>query len=177
MDAELTEHDRVAGVAAIRAAPTSAGPIDLLVARPDEGRRRLVEQADFEPGRGLVGDRWAQGDPNPEAELTLIGSRAIALIAGNDHRRWAEAGDQIYVDLDLSEANLPTGSQLELGDSILFEVTALPHLGCGKFVARFGVEAMKLVNSPVGRQLRLRGLHVRVLRGGSARVGEEIRKL
>jgi MOSC domain-containing protein YiiM len=105
-------------------------------------------------------------------QITLMGARTAALIAG-DTARWALAGDQLYVDLDLSAANVPPGTLLELGSALL-EVTREPHLGCGKFVRRFGIDAMKFINSPVGRELNLRGINARVLRGGTVRAGDTI---
>jgi len=86
------------------------------------------------------------------------------------------AGDQLYVDMDLSAENLPAGTRLALGSAVI-EVTAPPHLGCQKFVARFGLEAMKFVNSPLGKELRLRGLHARVIQAGRIRSGELARKV
>jgi MOSC domain-containing protein YiiM len=91
-----------------------------------------------------------------------------------DH--WQLAGDQLFIDLDLSEENLPPGTQLAMGTAVI-EVTAEPHTGCGKFIARFGVDAVKFVNSPIGQRLRLRGVNARVVRSGRIRVGDSIRKL
>jgi MOSC domain-containing protein YiiM len=96
-------------------------------------------------------------------------------VAG-EKARWPLAGDQLYVDLDLSAANLPPGTRLAIGSAVL-EVTAQPHTGCGKFVERFGLESMKFVNSPVGRELQLRGINARVVESGTVRVGDVVRKL
>ena len=93
-----------------------------------------------------------------------------------DPDRRALAGDQLHLDLDLSLANLPPGTRLALGSAVI-EVTAKPHLGCAKFVDRFGRDAMRFVNSPVGRELRLRGLNARVVVAGTVRPGDEVRKL
>ena len=126
---------------------------------------------------------WAEkptsktGEPNPEAQVTLMNSRAAALVAdGNDRDDWAQAGDQLYVDFDLSEENLPAGARIAVGDVVL-EVSAEPHLGCGKFIKRFGVDAMKLVNSEAGRALRLRGVNAKVIEPGKVRTGDEVRKV
>jgi MOSC domain-containing protein YiiM len=106
-----------------------------------------------------------------------MSARAAALVAGgDDHERWAQAGDQLYVDLDLSQENLPAGTRLAVGDAVL-EVTPSPHLGCGKFSRRFGVDALKFVNSAVGRELRLRGVNTRVVEPGAIAPGNVVRKL
>ena len=108
-------------------------------------------------------------------QLTVMNSRAALLVAGDPDRRML-AGDQIYVDLDLSPANLPPGTRLALGSAVI-EVTDQPHLGCAKFAARFGTDALRFVNSRVGRQLRLRGLNARVIVTGTVRSGDAVRKL
>jgi MOSC domain-containing protein YiiM len=173
------------GIDEIRAAPASDGTLVLIVRRPAENERELLAQARLDLRDGLVGDMWsskpssstADGGPNPEAQVTVMGARTAALVAGGpDHRRWAQAGDQLYVDFDLSQANLPAGTRLAVGDAIL-EVTENPHLGCGKFSRRFGVDALKLVNSAEGRELRLRGVNTRVVVPGEIRPGDRVEKV
>lgn len=159
----------------IGAAPADAGPVHLIVRRPAVDRREVVEEAQLDPERGLVGDGWAQrptrqGPPDPEAQLTLINSRLIAHLAGS-RERWPLAGDQLYVDLDLSLDNLPAGSLLRVGTALV-SVSAKPHTGCAKFSSRFGLDALRLVNSPQGRRMRLRGVNCRVLEPGVVRVGD-----
>ncbi len=131
----------------------------------------------------MVGDIWAErpssktGAPNPAAQVTVMSARVAALVAdGDDHDAWAQAGDQLYVDLDVSEKNLPPGARLEIGTAVL-EVTADPHLGCGKFIKRFGAESMKLVSSEEGRAMRLRGVNTRVVVAGRVAVGDAVRKV
>jgi MOSC domain-containing protein YiiM len=104
-----------------------------------------------------------------------MSSRAIALATG-ERDRWPLAGDQLYVDLDLSGENLPPGTRLALGTAVI-EVTAEPHTGCKKFRARFGTETLELFNSPEGRALNLRGINTRVVESGVVRVGDVVRKL
>ena len=167
----------------IRRSPRDEGKLHLIVRRPDVNRREVLDEAELDLRTGLVGDTWsargssrtADGSPHPEMQLNLMNSRVIALIAG-DRNRWALAGDQLYVDLDLSASNLPPGSRLSVGSAII-EVTSQPHAGCQKFRARFGPEALQFVNSPVGRDLHLRGINAKVVCSGRIRSGEFIRKL
>ena len=169
-------------LAEIRESPTDTGRLELIVRRPAVEEREVVAEAELDVADGLVGDCWRtrgsssmwDGSANPDAQLTLMNARVAALVAG-ERERWPLAGDQLYVDFDLSAAALPPGTRLEIGEAVV-EVTPLPHTGCGKFVKRFGVDAMKLVNSPVGRELNLRGVNARVVSAGTVRVGDEVRR-
>jgi len=163
------------GLDEIRRSPKNEGSIELIVRRPVKGQREVIDEGQLTLDDGLAGDCWKFHDPHPEMQINIMNSRAIALIAC-EKDRWALAGDQLYIDMDLSESNLPPGTQLELGSALL-EVTSPPHTGCGKFAARFGVDAVKFVNSVGGRQLNLRGLNARVVRAGAVRRGETIRKV
>ena len=150
--------------------------------RPRVGEREVLSEAELSEGEGLVGDSWSRrrsdrtpdGLPDPDTQINLMSARAAALIA-QDRSRWPLAGDQLFVDLDLSEQNIPAGTRLTLGTAVI-EVSEKPHTGCGKFVERFGVDAMKFVNSTVGRSLHLRGINARVVQGGVVRVGDDVRK-
>ena len=172
-----------AGVAEIRGAPGEAGTVELLVRRPAEGEREVLERAELDPVEGMVGDSWwargsrstADGSAHPDLQLTLMNARVTGLVAGT-RERWPLAGDQVYVDLDVSEGNLPAGTRLALGSAVI-ELTAMPHTGCGKFARRFGVEALKFVNSDVGRALSMRGRNARVVAGGTVATGDPVRKL
>jgi hypothetical protein len=167
----------------IRAAPKGVGVVDLVVARPAEGEREVLAEGALDISIGLVGDNWGtrsssrtpDGGAHPEMQLNVIGSRLSRFVAVDPERRML-AGDQLHVDLDLSEENLPPGTRLALGTAVI-EVTAQPHTGCAKFVERFGGDAMRFVNSPVGRQLRLRGLNAKVVVAGTVRPGDEVRKV
>jgi hypothetical protein len=155
----------------------------LIVRRPRAAEREVLAEGELHPSEGLVGDSWKErgssrtpdGSPHPEMQLNIMNSRVIALVA-QDRERWPLAGDQLYLDMDLSGENLPAGTRLALGEAVI-EVTAQPHTGCKKFVARFGPEAMKFVNTGVGRELHLRGINARVIRRGMIRVGDVARKI
>ena len=164
------------GLAHVLGSPREEGRVEMVVRRPAEGEREVVTEARIEPGRGVVGDRWAaKPTRSPEAEVTLMNARCIALLAG-EVDRWPLAGDQLYVDLDLSRPNLPPGTRLRVGEAVL-EVSGKPHRGCGKFSARFGPEALRFVSSEEGRAARLRGMNALVVRGGVVRTGDPIEKV
>ena len=179
----LTMPELEAGLDDIRRAPKDEGVLELIVRRPSVNDREIMEEAELHLDEGLVGDTWKMrrskttpdGSPNPLMQLTIMNSRVAALVA-QDKDRWQLAGDQLYVDMDLSEENTPAGTCLSLGSAVI-EVTPPPHLGCQKFVARFGLDAMKFVNSPTGKGLHLRGLHARVIQAGIIRVGDVARKI
>jgi hypothetical protein len=172
-----------AGMDTILGTPKDDGRLVLIVSRPQVDQRAVLEEAQLDTREGLVGDTWsvrgssrtADGSSNLEAQITLMNARVIALLA-QDKARWSLAGDQLYVDLDLSAENLPAGTRLELGTAIL-EVTAEPHTGCSKFAARFGVDALKFVNGAPRKHLHLRGVNARVVRPGTIRLGDAARKL
>ncbi|MEM7345069.1 MAG: MOSC domain-containing protein, partial [Chloroflexota bacterium] len=155
----------------------------LISRRPTTDEREILQAAELDLTEGLVGDNWLargsasmpDGSANPDAQLTFMNTRVIDLVA-QDKARWHLAGDQIFVDLDLSVDNLPPGTQLSIGTTII-EVTPLPHTGCQKFVERFGGDAMKFVNSKAGRALRLRGMNAKVVQGGTIKAGDTVKKL
>lgn len=171
-----------AGLDQVRAAPKDEGHVALIVRRPETEQREVVDEALLDTERGLIGDNWLtrgsrsteDGSAHPDMQLTLMNVRSADLIAGSPERR-ALAGDQLFVDFDLSEKNVPPGTRLHVGEATI-EVTAIPHRGCGKFSARFGVDALKFVNSEVGRELNLRGVNARVVSGGRVRTGDAIAK-
>ena len=172
-----------AGLDEIRQSPQDQGSIAMIVRRPETGEREILQAGELDLQEGLMGDNWkrrgskttADGLAHPEMQLNLMNKRAIALVSQDDER-WHLAGDQLFVDLDLSVTNLPAGTRLSLGSAII-EVTPVPHTGCQKFVARFGADAMKFVNSPVGKELHLRGINAKVVQPGTIRVGDVINKL
>ena len=178
----LTLQQLEAGLEHIRQSPKDVGELKLISRRPNTDEREVVDEAQLDPAHGLVGDNWKargsrgmpDGSANPEMQLNVMNARVIELIA-QDKSRWALAGDQLYVDFDLSETNVPPGTRLAIGNAVI-EVTAPPHLGCKKFSARFGPDAMKFVNSPEGKQLHLRGVNAKVVRSGVVRTGDRIWK-
>jgi hypothetical protein len=179
----LTREELEAGLDEIRRSPKDEGVLALIVRRPQVDARESLAEGQLDISEGLVGDSWkargssrtSDGSAHPDMQLNVINTRLAALVA-QDPARWQLAGDQLFVDFDLSEANLPPGTQLALGSAVI-EVTAQPHTGCDKFVSRFGVDAMKFVNSPVGKSLHLRGINAKVVRSGVIRVGDTVRKL
>jgi hypothetical protein len=180
----LTTEELEAGLDEILRSPAGEGTVELIVRRPSVDERELVDEAELDLEEGLVGDNWqargskstSDGSSNPRAQLTLANARAVDLVAAQDRERWALAGDQFYVDFDISEANVPAGTRLALGTAVI-EVTDLPHEGCVKFSARFGKDAHRFVNTKTHRHLHLRGINARVVEPGTVRRGDAIRKL
>jgi hypothetical protein len=171
------------GLDHVRSAPTDVGRVELIVRRPGVDEREVLAEGVLDLAEGLVGDTWhvrgssrtTDGSAHPDTQLNVINARLSSLIAVDPDRR-ALAGDQLHLDLDLSHANLPAGTRLALGSAVI-EVTEIPHTGCAKFRARFGADALRFVNSPTGRQLRLRGLNAKVVIAGTVRQGDDVIKL
>lgn len=177
----LTELE--AGMELIRQSPRQEGVVRMIVRRPREDEREIVSEAELSLSEGLVGDNWKgrgskhmpDGSANPGAQITVTNARLVELIAQSEER-WSLAGDQLYVDFDLSDDNIPPGTRLSIGSAVI-EVTAVPHNGCLKFSDRFGAEALKFVNSPEGKQLHLRGINTRVVQAGTIHVGDAVKKI
>jgi len=179
----LSTQELQAALDHLREAPKNDGLLHLIVCRPDVDQREVLDQAELDPVKGLIGDSWCvrksrrtlDGSPHPDMQINIMNSRVTALVA-QDKERWPLAGDQLYIDMDLSKENLPAGSRLQVGSAVL-EVSPLPHTGCYKFVARFGEDAMKFVNSDIGKELCLRGINAKVVQAGVVRVGQTAKKL
>ncbi len=179
----LTMNELEVGLQDVGRSPKDAGVLEMIVRRPQAGAREILEEGQLDLDEGLVGDSWKlrtskrtpDGSPHPEMQLNLMNSRVAALVS-QDRSRWHLAGDQLFVDFDLSESNVPAGTRLAIGAAVI-EVTAEPHTGCSKFVARFGLDAMMFVNSRERQDLHLRGINARVVRPGAVRVGDTIVKV
>jgi hypothetical protein len=174
----LTTAELKAGLGHIRQSPKDKGAVELIVCRPQNGERKALEQATLDVIHGLIGDNWhsrgsksmPDGSANPEMQITIMNSRCVALLA-QDRDRWSLAGDQLFIDLDLGVENVPPGTRLCIGSAVV-EITPPPHTGCQKFISRFGMDAVRFVNSPAGRQLNLRGVNARIRQSGEIKLGD-----
>lgn len=163
--------------------PKDEGVVHLIVRRPEVEEREVLDEAELDTEFGLIGDNWKvrgskrtdDGSAHPEMQINIMNSRVTALVA-QEKDRWPLAGDQLYIDMDLSKDNLPAGSRIAVGSAVL-EISALPHTGCKKFVARFGAEAMEFVNSETGKAMCLRGVNAKVIQGGTVKVGQTAKKI
>jgi hypothetical protein len=172
-----------AGLSVVRGSPSDLGTVEMIVRRPAVDQREIVAEVVLDVDEGVVGDNWRirgskstpDGAADPGAQVTLMNARFATLIAGDPARRQL-AGDQLFVDFDLCCENVPVGSLLAIG-SVVIEVSDKPHTGCQKFAARFGREALRFVNSEVGRSLNLRGLNAKIVVGGVVRTGDPVRKM
>ena len=169
------------GMDTVRAAPKDVGEVRLIVRRLGVDLREVLDEGRLESAHGLVGDDWENrmgkdGTPDRSAKLTVMNARYTELITGDtEPQRWAEAGDQLYLDMDISEANLPAGTRLSVGEAVI-EISSEPHMGCAKFSARFGSEALKLANTTAGRTMRLRGANATVVEPGVVRTGDAVQR-
>ena len=183
MEKHLTVDELEAGLENILRSPKDNGVLDMIVRRPQVEEREVLTEGRLDMVEGLEGDNWktrgstktADNSAHPEMQINIMNSRVIDLVA-NGKDRWHLAGDQLFIDMDLSDENLPAGTKLSIGEAVL-EVTPIPHSGCKKFTARFGLEAMKFVNSPLRKELHLRGINAKVIQAGSIRTGDTVKKM
>ncbi len=179
----LTMNELEAGVDEIKKSPLDEGILEMIVCRPAENEREVLEEGKLDLELGLIGDNWKtrgssrtnDGFGHPDMQLNIMNSRSAALVA-QDKDRWKLAGDQLYIDMNLSDKNLPPGSRMKIGSAIV-EVTEIPHNGCKKFTERFGIDAVKFVNSPIGKELHLRGINAKVIEAGTVKVGDTVKKV
>jgi tRNA-Thr(GGU) m(6)t(6)A37 methyltransferase TsaA len=175
--------DPAAWLAVVRQSPPDDGRLDLIVCRPSANERQVLTTGRLDIVVGLVGDNWlargsrssADGTAEPDAQLNIMNVRCARLVAGGDERV-PLAGDQLFVDLDLSPENLPAGTRLQIGSAVI-EVTAKPHTGCAKFTRRFGLAAHRWINGVTGKRERLRGICAKVVVAGTITTGDRINKL
>ena len=178
----LTLTDLETGLDVIRDSPKDQGVLDMIVRRAEVDAREVIETGELDTAVGLVGDNWrdrsssrsADGNAHPDMQINIMNSRVIALVAQTKDR-WQLAGDQLFVDFDLSKENVPPGTKLAIGSAIL-EATTQPHTGCSKFSGRFGIDALMLINSPAGQELQLRGICAKVVQGGQINAGDTVTK-
>ena len=179
-DLHRTRESLDARLPELRELGTEHGTLELIVVRPSEGERELPETAELTIEDGLVGDRWrpyvdADGSVFRQNQLTIASTRLLGLIAEPD--RWPLSGDNLLVDIGLDKEGLPAGSRLAIGDTVVVEISEEPHTGCAKFSARFGSDALRFINSPEGRELRLRGLNAHVIVPGTVSTGDTVRRI
>ena len=183
MSHHLSESELQVGLESVKVSPKDQGAVEMIVIRPRNRERLVLTECEVSAALGVHGDMWADGcwkklpdgSPHPDVQITLMNSRCIALLAG-DKNRWSLAGDQFFVDLDLSMDNLPVGQQLSIGTAIL-QITDIAHTGCEQFIERYGKAAKAWVNSPLGKQMRLRGIYARVIQAGFIKTGDAIAKI
>ena len=179
----LSTPDLEAGLEQIRNSPKNQSVLDMIVSRPEEDAREIMELADLDVVVGLVGDTWqdrpsarsGDGKAHPDMQITLMNSRVADLVA-QSKERWPMSGDQLFADLDLSKTNVPPGTRISVGKAVL-EATDQPHTGCKKFASRFGVDALKFISSPATEVLQLRGINLKVVEGGEIKPGDIVKKL
>lgn len=179
----LTTEQIEAGLADVLASPKDTGTLELVLRRPDVEQREVLDAVELNIAEGVAGDNWNQrsstrtddGSPHPDMQLNVMNARFASLIAQSPDRRQL-AGDQLYIDMDISEQNMPPGTRLAIGNAVI-EVTDQPHTGCKKFTQRFGLDAHRFVNSDRGKALRLRGLNAKVVTEGKISTGDTITKV
>ena len=179
----LSTPDLEAGLEQIKNSPKNQSVLDMIVSRPEEDAREIMELADLDVVVGLVGDTWqarpsarsGDGKAHPDMQITLMNSRVADLVA-QSKERWPLSGDQLFADLDLSKTNVPPGTRISVGKAVL-EATDQPHTGCKKFASRFGVDALKFISSPATEVLQLRGINLKVVEGGEIKPGDIVKKL
>jgi MOSC domain-containing protein YiiM len=179
-----TEAELEQGLPTVLASPRDAGQLEAIFVRPAPNERRALSSANLTVAGGIEGDRWAKdsrsrledGRSDPCCQVSLMNVRFLRQIAGSEDTLCL-AGDNLIVDLDLSEANLPAGSRLAIGDSVILEISSKPHTGCSKLESRYGRDARTFMNNKRGKALHLRGRYGFVVTGGQIALGDAVRKL
>ena len=182
MPRHLTTPELRDGLSEILRSPKDNGTLQGIVIRPSHGARCELTSCDISLEGGVHGDHWAKGcwkstedgRPHPDVQICIMNARCIALIA-QDRANWAPAGDNLFIDMDLSPDNLPPGQQLVIGTAVI-EITDTPHNGCASFIERYGRDACVFVNTGDGKRHRLRGIYARVVQDGQVSVGDTVTK-
>ncbi len=181
--AHQTAEQLEAGMAGVLDTPTDEGQVRLVVRRPGRGEREILDEGQLDTEQGLIGDDWInrpgmnRDTPSPYAQVTVMNARVAELVSGeSEPATWAQCGDQLYIDLDISEANMPAGTRLAVGEAIL-EVQPEPHTGCVQFRGWWGADALRHISTKEGQALRMRGANTRVVRSGAVRPGDSARVL
>jgi len=160
------------GLRALSQAPKDAGRLALLVRRDAEHCRETPARVHLSREDGMPGDAWGRhATRNPESQLAVMRRDVAELIANG--QPLTLFGDNLFVDLDISKANLPAGTRLRVGEAVV-EVTPMSHDGCSKFHRRFGPDALHFVNAKPTRDQNLRGIYWRVIESGEVSVGSPI---
>lgn len=183
MAKHLSREELMAGLPHILAAPKDEGALKAIMVRPQSEARQDVDSIHVSLAGGVEGDHWAKGcwmstedgKPHPDVQICIMNARCIDLIAGG-RDNWAPAGDNLFIDMDLTPDNLPPGTRIAVGAAVL-EITATPHNGCAKFIERYGRDACVFVNTGEGKRYRLRGIYGRVIQDGRVSVGDTVTKL
>ena len=179
----LTLAELQAGLPEILASPADDGLLRGIVTRPGQGERHDLESCDISLAGGVHGDSWARGcwkstedgHPHPDVQICIMNARCIALIA-QERQNWPPAGDNLFIDMDLTPGNMPPGQRLAIGSAVI-EITDTPHNGCAMFIERFGRDACLFVNTGDGKRFRLRGIYARVVQDGRVTVGDRATKI
>ena len=182
MPRHLTLDELKAGLPIILASPKGEGTLRAIVIRPAKGERRDLESCEISLEHGPHGDHWVKGcwkstdngEPHPDVQICIMNARCIQLIA-QERSNWPPAGDNLFIDMDLSPENMPPGTRLGISTAVI-EITNIPHNGCASFITRYGRDACVFVNTGEGKRLRLRGIYGRVVKNGLVKVGDKVVK-
>ncbi len=184
MPKHLTEAELDDGLPYIQSAPKDNGRLKGILIRPDVGERLELQTSEISLEKGVHGDRWASedcwlktddGKPHPDVQICIMNARCIELIA-QKRDNWAPAGDNLFIDMDLTPDNTPPGTRLSIGTATI-EITVVPHNGCAKFISRYGYDACMFVNTGEGKRMRLRGIYARVVTNGTVTVDDKVSKI
>lgn len=173
----LTTAELESGLAEVLASPSDVGKLEAIVVRPAVDERRTLATAKLSPEAGIDGDRWVrEAGHDPLGQVSIMNARILRQIAASEEAICL-AGDNLVVDFDLSESNVPPGTRLSIGRGVVIEVNGESHTGCGKFQKRYGKEAREFINNRRGLELHLRGRYASIVAAGTVSVGDTVRKL